>query len=91
MCDGVAVPYLTEEMFPLLRELVDATVLVPEDEVRAAIRRLLAGNHMVAEGAGALATAAALREPREVRGRSVCLVTGGSIDVEKLTAILAEA
>ena len=37
MCDGVAVPYVTAEMFPLLCELADDAVLVSEDEVRAAI------------------------------------------------------
>lgn len=90
ICDGVAVPYITHEMFPLLSELVDDCVLVPEDDVRAAIRRLATGNRIVAEGAGALATAAALAAPSEARGRTVALVTGGSIDAEKLASILTE-
>ena len=88
ICDGVAVPYITDEMFPLLSELVDDCVLVSEDDVRAAIRRLATGNSIVAEGAGALAAAAALAAPREARGRTVALVTGGSIDAEKLATIL---
>ena len=90
ICDGVAVPYITEEMFPLLRELADDVVLVSEAEVRATIRRLVSANHIVAEGSGALALAAALRTPFEERGNTVCLVTGGSIDPEKLAAILSE-
>ena len=89
MCDGVAVPYLTEEMFPLLRELASDVVQVSEDEVRAAIRLLASSNHLVAEGAGALATAAALKTPLAERGTSVALVTGGSIDAAKLAEILA--
>ncbi len=88
LCDGVAVPYVTAEMFPLLRELADDAVLVSEDEVRAAIRLLASANHLIAEGAGALATAAALRTPPAERGRTVALVTGGSIDLPKLAQIL---
>lgn len=89
ICDGVAVPYITAEMFPLLSELVDDVVLVTEEEVHAAIRRLALRDHLVAEGAGALAVAAALKTPEAERGLSVCPLTGGSIDGEKLAAILA--
>jgi len=88
MCDGVAVPYVTDEMFPLLRSLADDSMLVSEDEVRAAIRELVTVNHVIAEGAGALATAAALSDPRAQHETSVCLVTGGSIDTVKLVEIL---
>jgi threonine dehydratase len=89
ICDGVAVPYVTAEMFPLLRSLADDSVLVTEDEVRAAIRLLASANHLVAEGAGALATAAALKTPAPGRGTTVALVTGGSIDAARLATILA--
>lgn len=90
MCDGVAVPYITEEMFPVLRDLADDVVLVSEEEVRAAIRLLAGGNHLIAEGSGALATAAALKSRTGARGPSVCIVTGGSIDLNKLAEILAD-
>jgi threonine dehydratase len=90
MCDGVAVPYITEEMFPVLRELADDVVLVSEEEVRAAIRRLASSNHLIAEGSGALATAAALKSRSSAHGPSVCIVTGGSIDLTKLAEILAD-
>jgi threonine dehydratase len=91
ICDGVAVPYVAEEMFPLLCDLVDEVMVVPEAAVEAAVRRLALQDKVVAEPAGALALAAALSVPAERRGTSVCLVTGGSIDVEKLAAILAPA
>lgn len=90
MCDGVAVPYITDEMFPLLRSLADDVVLVSEAEVRSAIRLLASANHVIAEGAGALATAAALKSSPRERGTTVCLVTGGSIDASKLAEILLE-
>jgi threonine dehydratase len=89
ICDGVAVPYITAEMYPLLAALVDDVVLVTEEEVQATIRRLALQDHIVAEGAGALAVAAALKTPVSERGLSVCPITGGSIDAEKLAAILS--
>ena len=59
-----------------------------EEAVRSTIKRLALGNHIVAEGAGALATAAALSIAPEDRGLSIAIVTGGSIDADKLAAIL---
>lgn len=88
-CDGVAVPYMTEEMFPLLQELVSEAVLVSEEDAKASVRALARHDKLVAEGSGALAVAAALATPFEARGRSVAIVTGGSIDARKLAAILA--
>lgn len=89
ICDGVAVPYITDEMFPLLRDLVDETALVTDDEVRIAVRRLALDEKIVAEPSGALAVAAALATPAAERGTTVCIVTGGSIDAVKLVEILA--
>lgn len=88
ICDGVAVPYITDEMFGLLKTIVDESVLVSEEAVKSMVKRLAMGNKMVAEPSGALAAAAATNLPLEKRGRCVCLVTGGSIDRTKLMAIL---
>ncbi len=88
ICDGVAVPYITDEMFPLLSHLKDRCALVSEEGVEAAIRHLAFRCHVVAEGSGALALAAAMATPVEERGRSVCLITGGSIDAARLGRIL---
>ena len=90
ICDGVAVPYITDEMFPLLRELIDDVLLVSERSVRSAIRSILWHNKMLAEPSGALALAAALQMPPKQRGKSVCLVTGGSIGIELMMEILQE-
>lgn len=88
ICDGVAVPYMTEEMFPLLRDVVDEVQLVSDAEVKTMVKRLALGNKIVSEPSGALAAAAAVRMPAEQRGTAVCLVTGGSIDAEKLISML---
>ena len=91
ICDGVAVPYITQEMYPLLRELVDEVVLVSERDVKRAIRRLALQDKLVVEGAGALSVAAALAMSEEKRGKSVAVVSGGNIDGDKLAAILSDA
>lgn len=91
ICDGVAVPYITDEMFPLLREIVDDALLVPESSVKSMVRRLALRNKLVVEPSGALAAAAAIRMPESQRGRSVCIVTGGSLDADKLVAFLQES
>lgn len=90
ICEGASVPIIVDEMLPLLRAVTDDVVLVSEEEVRAAIRRLALGNKLVAEGAGAAALAAALQMPAEARGNSVCIVSGASIDAALLAEILAE-
>ncbi len=90
ICDGVAVPYITDEMFPLLEELVDDVLLASEQSTRAAIRSILWRNKMLAEPSGALALVAALQMSPADRGKSVCLVTGGNIDAKLLVEILQE-
>lgn len=88
ICDGVAVPFATDQLYPLLRKTVDRIAVVTEEQVRAAIRVLAAEGHVVSEGAGALALAAALDTPREERGLSVCVVSGGNIPAQLLDEIL---
>jgi threonine dehydratase len=66
-------------MWDRARELVDAAVAVPLDEVAAAMRLLAGRARIVAEGAGALALAVALRGGAG-EGRVVCIVSGGNID-----------
>ena len=88
LCDGLGVPLVTDEMWPLLRSVVDDTVTVSEDQVKDAIRRLALDNKLVVEGAGAASVAAALAMPLSQRGRSVCILSGGSIDGDKLASIV---
>ena len=90
LCDGLGVPLVTDEMWPLLHEVISETVTVSEDEVKNAIKRLALDNKLVVEGAGAAALAAALSMPVSQRGRSVCVLSGGSIDGDKLASIIEE-
>jgi threonine dehydratase len=86
--EGASTPVITDEMYPLLRSLVDEVVLVSEDQVKAAMRRLALRDKLVTEGAGAAAVAAALATPVGERGKTVCVVSGGSVDVALLREVL---
>jgi threonine dehydratase len=86
--DGAGGRALLPTMWDRAHELVDAAVAVPLDEVASAVRLLAERARVVAEGAGALALAAALRGDAG-EGRVVCIVSGGNIDAAVLARILA--
>ena len=88
ICDGVAVPYLTEELYPALAALVDETVLVADRETLAASRDLLLAGKILTEPSGALAAAGARKTPLRERGLSVALVTGAGIGEPGLRRLL---
>jgi threonine dehydratase len=85
--DGSGAPAVKPEMWPLVRDLLDGARVVPLAAVAAAVRLLLERNRVLAEGAGALPVAAALREPAG-GGPIVCVVSGGNLDTAKLATIL---
>jgi len=86
--DGSGAPRLLPKMWPLAREALAGAFPVPIDDAAAAVRLLANRARVVAEGAGALALAAALAG-RAGTGKIVCVVSGGNIDEAKLAAILA--
>jgi threonine dehydratase len=88
ICDGVAVSFMFPEMYPLLHDLVDEVVTVSDDDVRRAIKHLALRNKLVAEGAGALAVAAAWRHA--ATPKAVAIVSGGSIDADLLASIVTD-
>lgn len=90
ICDGVAVPLVLPDVFEVLRDVIDDTVLVSDRDAMAAVKRLALRNKLVAEPAGGLAVAAALATDPSARGRSVCIVTGGSINADLLASILTD-
>jgi threonine dehydratase len=76
----------------IMRRLVDEIVLVSDREIEHAIRLLLATTHNLAEGAGASATAAAIKLRGELAGKQVVAVlSGGNLDLQTLPKILAAA
>ena len=78
---------VADEMWPLARTLLDGAIVVPVRAVADAVRLLVERAHVVAEGAGAAAVAAALSGPVP-NDPIVCIVSGGNIDLVKLAAIL---
>jgi threonine dehydratase len=85
--DGCGSKSLLGEIWPIVRRLIDGAFAVPVTDVAAAIRLLVERNRVVAEGAGAVALAAAL-SGRAGTGKIVCVVSGGNIDPAKLAKIL---
>jgi threonine dehydratase len=85
--DGIGAGSLLPEMWPLVRSLVDGSLVVSLDEIAAAIRMLVERQRVIAEGAGAASVAAALSGKAGI-GKIACVVSGGNLDSAKLTAIL---
>jgi threonine dehydratase len=85
--DGAGGRALLPGMWERARELVDEAVAVSLSETAEAVRLLASRAHAVAEGAGALALAAALRRD----DRCVCIVSGGNIDLDVYAGILSPA
>jgi threonine dehydratase len=83
--DGAGGRALLPGMWERARGLVDEAVAVPLEDAAEAVRLLASRAHVVAEGAGALALAAALRRD----DRCVCIVSGGNIDPDVLARLLA--
>jgi threonine dehydratase len=86
--DGAGGRALLPTMWDHARELVDTASTVPLDEVALAMGLLASRARIVAEGAGALALAAALRGDAG-EGKVVCIVSGGNIDASVLARVLA--
>lgn len=85
--DGSGSRRVLDSMWPLVSGLVDQALAVPVDEVAAAVRLLAERVRVIAEGAGALAPAAAL-SGRAGSGKVVCIVSGGNINLSKVAEIL---
>ena len=62
-----------------IRELVDEVRLVSEQELLDTIRTLLLDEHVVAEAAGAAATAAFLQDPSDYADAKIVLLVTGRI------------
>ena len=86
--DGAGAKALLPAMWEHATELISDAVAVPLARVADAVAVLATRGRVVAEGAGALALAAAL-SGEGGSGRIVCIVSGGNIDRARLAAILS--
>jgi threonine dehydratase len=81
--DGMATRVPDEEALAVILKGAARIVLVGDDEIAAAIRAYWTDTHNLAEGAGAAALAAAMKERPRLKGRKVGLVlSGGNIDFD---------
>ncbi|HEX9030901.1 MAG TPA: threonine/serine dehydratase [Streptosporangiaceae bacterium] len=87
LVDGAGSRRVLDSMWPVVASLVDSAVAVPIDDVADAIRLLAERIRVIAEGAGALAVAAALTG-RAGGGKVVCVVSGGNINLSTLAEML---
>jgi threonine dehydratase len=86
--DGIGSTRLLDEMWPLLRELVDEVIVVSVEEAERGVRLAAQQSHLIVEGAAGVALAAAL-SPSCPGERVVAILSGGNIDHQMLCRILA--
>ena len=87
--DGISVKNPGELTFEIISKYVDDIVCVSEDEIAAAILALIEKQKLIAEGAGAVSVAAALFNKVPIQNqKTVCLISGGNIDVNILSRVI---
>lgn len=91
IADGIAVKKPGDLTFELCSKYVDDIVTVSEDEIASAILKLMECQKTVSEGAGAVSVAAVMfgKVPTEGK-KTVCVVSGGNIDVTMLSRIITK-
>ena len=89
IADGIAVRCAGTITFPLVKRYVDDIITVDDEEIANAILLLLEKEKTLAEGAGAVATAAVLQHKIPHKGKRVgVFIGGGNIDVSLLSRII---
>ena len=89
IADGIAVKQVGQKTFDLCNKYVDDIVVVSDEEISSAILALIEQHKMIAEGAGAVAVAAAMFGKIPIEGKRVCcVVSGGNIDVTILSRVI---
>jgi threonine dehydratase len=88
--DGMAVRVPDATALEVIRKGAERIVEVTDDEIADAIRTIYSATHNCAEGAGAAALAALIKERTRLQGRRAAVVlTGQNIDREWMQSVLA--
>jgi threonine dehydratase len=91
IADGLAVRVPDPAALAVIGRGAARIVTVSEAEIRGAMRILYTDTHNLAEGAGAAALAAALKERRRLAGKRIAVIqSGGNIDRSLFSEVLAE-
>lgn len=88
IADGIHVLTPGKLTFELVEKYVDDIVTVTEEELYRAIVAMLAGPKLVSEGAGATGLAAFMAGKVDTSLKTVCVVSGGNIDISTLEKVL---
>lgn len=91
VADGISVKTVGELTFNIVKYLVDDVILVEEGEIAEGLLFLMENQKVVAEGSGAVTTAAILSGkyiPKK-NENVVCIISGGNIDINTLNRIIA--
>lgn len=89
IADGIAVKEPGSLTYEICSKYVDEIVTVTDDEISAAILAIMEQHKLVTEGAGAVAVAAAMFNKIDIKGKkTVCLLSGGNIDVTILSRVI---
>ncbi len=86
--EGAAVERVGDLTLPVVRDLVDAVVVVDEGAVATEMLDLYQVDGIIAEPAGALATTAVRQLDPLPPGPVVCVVSGGNNDVSRYAEVL---
>src|SRR6478672_10329965 len=86
--DGAGGKSVIERMWQRMQPVTDGTITVTLDQTADAMRLIAEKSRAIAEGAGALALAAALKAT-DLEGPVVCVVSGGNIDLAKFAELVA--
>lgn len=87
--DGIAVKCPGDLTYDMCHQYVDDIVTVTDDEISTAILTLIEQHKLIAEGAGAVSVAAAMFNKVPIQGKkTICLVSGGNIDVTILSRVI---
>jgi threonine dehydratase len=89
LADGIAVKLPGVRTVPVICRCVDEIVQVDEEDIALAIVSLLEKTKLLVEGAGAVTLAAVLnRRIPGLSGKTVCLLSGGNIDVKTISQVV---
>jgi threonine dehydratase len=86
--DGAGGKSIFPRMWERMRPVVDGSIVVTLDEVKRAMKTVAEKTRVIAEGAGALAVAAAL-SGRAGEGPIVAVISGGNIDLKKFAELIS--
>ena len=89
--DGASVGRVGEHTFPVVRDLVDEVVTVSAGAVCSEMLALYQSDGIIAEPAGAMASAALGRVTIEPGSRVGCIVSGGNNDVSRYADVIERA